>query len=641
MSAIVGFFGLDGRPAETIDLERMVDVLSHRGPDGHAIWLEGAIGLGHRMLWTTPESLHEHQPLHSEDGTLTLVSDARIDNRKELIATLGLSRPSGSLITDAELILAAYQKWGKECPLRLIGDFAFAIWNKSRCELFCARDPIGVKSFYYHRQSDLFTFASEIKALFKISGVPRVLNEERVAELLVLVFEDQASTFYREIYRLPAGHCMTVSALGLRLCRYWKWDPKHELILGSDAEYEEAFRELLTESVRCRLRSTFPVGATLSGGLDSSSITCIARECLRKEPLQTLHTFSAIFPSLPEADLRCIDERSYVQTVLAGGDLVAHEVRADHLNPIGGLEDILWYQDDPLVPFNLYIHLGIYRSAREQGARVLLDGFDGDTAVSHGYERLAELARTLRWSTLLKEAWAVSRRSPDRSFSPWKVLWGYALSPLVPEALQHLWKRIRGQRHPLWDRDSVIAEAFAQRVGLAARLRQLQSGTSNVFKSAQEAHRLSLESSLIAYALELADKAAVAHFLEARYPFFDRRLLEFCLALPAEQKLRAGWSRFILRRAMQGILPPEIQWRTGKANLSPNFYRNLSAMGKETLGRVLLEDRRVVEKFVDMAALNKIYQRYTQYPSNSDAMTLFVTVGLAAWIRQTALVDSG
>jgi asparagine synthase (glutamine-hydrolysing) len=150
-------------------------------------------------------------------------------------------------------------------------------------------------------------------------------------------------------------------------------------------------------------------------------------------------------------------------------------------------------------------------------------------------------------------------------------------------------------------------------------------------------HLQGLESPLIPYALELADKAAAACCLEARYPFFDRRLMEFCLALPAEQKLRSGWNRSLLRRAMQGILPPEVQWRNNKADLSPNFRRNLLTLDRWTVERILAEDEKIIKEFVDVAALDRLYQRYRKSTSNSDSMTLFLAVTFAAWMRQSGI----
>ncbi len=627
MSAIIGFLGLDARPAKTEELQRMVEILAHRGPDGRAIWVEGSVGLGHGMLHTTPESLHERLPFQ-RDG-LVITADARIDNRDELIAVLALNT---SLITDAQLILAAYQKWGEECPARLIGDFAFAIWNEKNRKLFCARDTAGVKSLYYYHGSYLFAFATEIKALLEIKEIPRELHEERVADYLISLFEDRSSTFYRDIFRLPASHCMTVDARGLRMRRYWAFNPEYELVFQSDREYEEAFRELFTESVRCRLRSAFPVGTTLSGGLDSSSIACAARDYFRIKSRGPLHTFSAVFPSLPEADRRRIDERSYMNEVLLGGGFIAHEVRADELSPLGDLERILWHQDDPLVPFNLYLHLGIFRSARAHGVRVVLDGFDGDTTVSHGYERFAELARRFRWLTLLGEARTLSQRFGTRYLPLWKVLWSYAVSPLLPDTLGEFWKRLRGRRSAPWSGDFVIAESFARRVKLAERVRRLQDSKTDSFAGVRQAHLQGLEYPIIPYALELADKAAGGCALEPRYPFFDRRLMEFCLAVPSDQRLRDGWPRSLQRRAMHGILPPKVQWRKSKADLSSNFCRNLLMLDKDTLERVLETEAKAIDEFVNVKALSRLYQRYTRSPTNADAMTLFMAVTLAAWI---------
>ena len=635
MSAITGFLGLDGRPAKEEDLERMVEKLAHRGPDGRSTWLEGPVGLGHCMLHTTPESLDERLPF--ERNGLAITADARIDNRDELIADLALNIGP---ITDSELILAAYRKWHQECPIKLIGDFSFAIWDKNNQELFCARDTAGIKSLYYYHSENLFTFATEIKALLEITEVAYTLNEERVADYLISIFDDQQSTFFRGIFRLPASHCMMVSTHGLRTHRYWALNPEYELVLKSDGEYEEAFRELFTKSVRCRLRSAFPIGTTLSGGLDSSSIACTARDYMMKESQTGLHTFSAIFPSLPEADLHRIDERFYIQEVLKGDGFIAHEVRADQLSPLGNLENVLWHQDDPFVPFNLYMHLGIYRSAHENGVRVLLDGFDGDTTVSHGYERFAELTKQFRWVSLIREARAISKRLGSRYLPLWKVLWVYALSPFIPNALGEFWKRLRGQSCPLWSSDFLISETFARKVNLAERVSQLRINNAGSFKGVRQAHQQSLEYPIIPYTLDLADKAAGSCSLEPRYPFFDRRLVEFCLAIPTDQRLRNGWPRSLQRRAMEGILHPKIQWRKSKADLSPNFCRNLLLLDRNTLERVLEKDAKAIDEFVNGIALSRLYKRYTDSPSTADAMTLFMAVTLAVWMGQRAVFHS-
>jgi asparagine synthase (glutamine-hydrolysing) len=236
VSAIAGIFFLDGRPVDRPVLERMVGSIAHRGPDGEGTWSEGPVGLGHRMLWTTPESLHEELPLVRKSGDLVLTADVRLDNRDELISALGIASRPRQEIGDGELILGAYKKWGERCPEELLGDFAFAIWDQQRQKLFCARDHMGVKPFYYFRSGRIFVFASEIKALLCVAEVPRRLNEVRVADYLVGSFEDKTITFYQEILRLPPAHSMSVSREKASERPYWALDPSREVRLSSDQE---------------------------------------------------------------------------------------------------------------------------------------------------------------------------------------------------------------------------------------------------------------------------------------------------------------------------------------------------------------------------------------------------------------------
>lgn len=280
MSGIAGIYYLDGRPVERTDVERMVDSIAHRGPDDCGVWTDGSVGLGHRMLWTTHESLHEKLPLTNKSGDITITADARIDNRDELFSTLNFNGRPRETIADSEIILAAYEKWGEQCPEKLLGDFSFAIWDKRYHKIYCARDHMGVKPFYYYHSNKVFVFASEIKALLSLTEVPRRLNELMVAYYLISMFEDKEITFYKDILRLPPAHVMELDSEGRRLSQYWSLDPSRELKLSSDDEYAKTFRDIFKEAVHCRLRSAFPIGSMLSGGLDSSSIVCMARQLL-------------------------------------------------------------------------------------------------------------------------------------------------------------------------------------------------------------------------------------------------------------------------------------------------------------------------------------------------------------------------
>jgi asparagine synthase (glutamine-hydrolysing) len=635
VSAIAGIYFLDGRPLDRADLERMTASLAHRGPDGKGVWSGGPVGLGHRMLWTTPESLQEQLPLVSQSGDLVLTADARLDNRDELIAMLALTDCLSGSIPDSSLILAAYETWGEDCPAKLVGDFAFTIWDGRRQRLFCARDHLGVKPFYYHQSERVFVFASEIKGLLSLPEVPRHLNEVKVADHLVQTFEDRMITFYRDIFRLPAAHRMTVGREGARVQPYWSLDPERELRLRSNEEYAERFRELFTETVRCRLRSAFPVGSLLSGGLDSSSIVCTARNLLVEAGDRRLHTFSAIFPSLPESDLRKIDERAFMEAVVAMGEVQPHYVHADRLSPLADVDRIFWHEDEAVLAPNFYMHWALYGAARRQGVRVLLDGIDGDTTVSHGLEYLAELAWKGRWKTLHREATALARKS-SASFSLRRIIWEYGFKPLFPESTWQVWRQLHG--HP-WAGvdDTLINPAFARRIGVASRLQRLRRSEFRTARRARHMHCHGLTVGLLPAALEMADRAAAAFSLEPRYPFFDRRLMEFCLSLPPEQKLHQGWTRVIMRRAMTDVLPAKVQWRIGKANLSPNFDRRLLDLDRALLEDVILCNPQVIEPYVDVPTLRAMYQRCVSGSTGKEVVAVYGAVILALWLRKVML----
>lgn len=637
MSAIIGIYYRDGRPVERAILERMLACVAHRGPDGAGLWFAGPVGLGQHMLWTTPESCREQQPLANRSGEIVLVADARIDNRDEVMERLGLVPRPSAPISDGEVILAAYERWGERCPEYLVGDFAFALWDERHQALVCARDPLGVKPFYYYCSERLLVFGSEIKALFCVPEVPRRIDELGVAYYLTNTFEDREMTLYRQIARLPAAHTLELTSQGRSCRRYWSFDLTREVRLRSDAEYAEAFRELFTEAVRCRLRSAFPIGATLSGGLDSSSVVCMARKLLGAPTDQHLHTFSAIFPGLSVKERRKLDERPYIAAVLAGGGVTPHMLEADRLSPLAELDRVLWHQDEAINAPNLYLHWGLYGAAQQQGVRVFLDGLDGDTTVSHGWGYLAELAWRGRWRTLVAEAAALSQRYPASSLHG--IIWNYGIRPLIPHQAVPVRELVLGRTRPAWFHETAINPVFAQSLGLARRVRALQHDSTRPTRTAREAHWQGLNAAIMPYTLELADRAAGAFALETRYPFFDRRLMEFCLALPPEQKLHQGWTRVVMRRAMAGILPPKVQWRIHKADLSPNFKRRLLECECRQIEQALFHEPHWIAPYVNLPALWAAYQRYASQPAHADqdAFTVYRAVVLSQWLRLSGI----
>jgi asparagine synthase (glutamine-hydrolysing) len=665
VSAICGTFHLDGQSATRDEIAAMSSALAHRGRDGAGIWCGDVVALAHQMLITTPESVSEVQPVVRSQPDLVLVADARIDNRDELLRQLQL--PRGHRSTDSEIILAAYELWGHECVERLIGDFAFAVWDVRAHTLFCARDPMGVKPFYYFRSDRLFAFASELKSLFTLPSLTPTIDPEEVALFIGWSHEERTRTIYRDMLRLPAAHTLVVTPERATLRQYWSADSARDVRFRSDEEYTEAFRDIFGAAVDARLRSAQPIGATLSGGLDSSSIVCMSRR-LRRETASPLHTFSVIFPDLPEKDLRLIDERSFIDAVVQSGGVQPHLIRGDRLSPLRDIRRILWHLDEPYSAPNLYLHWGMFEAANEVGVRVLLDGFDGDSAVSHGFGRLTGLARASKWDALEAEVRAFSAhhgKSPELalgayvlphladlarrgSYVSWfraasdigkrfglshsKLATSYGIRPMLPDSFRDLAQAVRG--------DVTLESSLLQPL-LAEALRRhtKMSNTADCQRvaSEREAHVEGLSQPLYQLTLEIADKSAAAFGIEPRYPFFDRRLIEFCVGLPEEQKFGGGWPRLLFRKAMHGILPPVIQWRTTKANLSPNFHRRFRTVD---VGINEAFDERALSPFVRSDRLREMLARYraaTEHSGmNRQALALFRTAVLGTWLNEVS-----
>lgn len=636
MSAIAGIYYPDGRSVDREALKRMIKILEHRGKDGSGIWHQESVGLAHRLLWTTPESLLENLPLVNESGHYILTADVRIDNRDELISKLGLTDYPTEKITDSQLILSAYEKWGESCPEKLIGDFAFVIWDRHEQKLFGARDNFGVKPFYYYYlPNKTFIFASEIKAILTQSEVPCKLNEEQVFIYLTWLGQNHYSTFYQNILRLPPGHSVTVNKSGINLRCYWSLDPEKEIHMNSDREYAEALQEIFIEAVRCRLRSAFPIGSHLSGGLDSSSITCVARNILLEEQREQLNTFSARFR---EDDPW--DERAFQNTVIAQGNLQPHYLQADVMSPFTDIETVLWHQDEAFRPANLYFDWGMYGLAEKLGIRVMLDGFDGDSTISHGTNYLRELASTGKWLTLIEETteygktWNISRQQVLKVQLKWA--WRYGIAPKVAPAWKQF-KSIYRNIRPLPASPNNKIEGVPLNPDFIKSI-NFSSLEQKRPKTEKERHYKILTDDVLPHCLECTDRTAAAFSVEPRMPFCDRRLLEFCLALPSNQKLHHGWERVVMRRAMEGILPPEIQWRVGKANFAPGLERGLFTYERKRFEYVIMQKPQLIADYFDITSLQESYNRFiARQAIESDVNTLHRAVSLGLALETTNL----
>jgi asparagine synthase (glutamine-hydrolysing) len=556
MSGIAGIWALDGRPVDPASLEKMMHVIRYRGPDGSGSWNAGSIALGHQQLCTTPESLNEHQPLQSQDGNLCLTADARVDNRAELRADLEAHGVRLRIDTDAELILGAYEVWGEDCPVHILGDFAFALWDGRRRQLFCARDPVGARAFYYHHGARTFRFASIPSALFADGTLSREPNTTQMV-LYLLKSSKLEETLDKAVYRLPPAQRLVLRDGRVRTDRYWDADPGRIVRYGSDEEYAEHFLHVFRDAVRVRLRSHAPVGANLSGGLDSSAVVCVAQTLVREgtAPTSGFESYSLVYDGLP------CNERPYIEEVLRAsgvrGYLFPHEEIHAWLDfeRAGSMTDLSYFP-------TLASQAPLFQTARERGARTMLSGVGGDALLNHGQAHLTDLWRQGNLRQLIAQ---VQQDAPELQTSAPSLFLKHCLKATVPGRMKDVLRPLLARllwdsRVPSWINTTTLrhSDLLDGKRLLVSKIRFPSLCQQVIYD--QLVHGWATNNALA----EIQNLGA--HFgIELRHPFYDRRVVEFLLAIPWEQRWHGGLHKRILRAGLAGILPELIRKRKDKA----------------------------------------------------------------------------
>ena len=568
MSGIAGIYQLDGRPVAPERLTRMTSAVAYRGPDRSAQWVEGSVGLAHLAFDTTPEALNETQPLVDRRSSLSVTLDGRVDNRAELLAQLASAGADVRSGTDAEIVLRAYETWGARCATRIIGDFAFVIWDARRRQLVCARDPLGFRPLCYHAGVRAFVFGSEPRQLFEAGALSPEPSEAMIGEYLAGGITSCEETLFEGVRRVPPGHVLIAGQDGIRTHRYWPTDTGRTIAHADDDAYAEELRAIVDEAVRCRLRSHGPVAAELSGGLDSSSVVATAAALSRgagagPEP----ETFSLLFFG------RDCDESTYVRDVTERWNLRSHTLDWSEPGVDSWKETVRRHMDVPTYP-NAAMARPLRALARTRGFRVLLTGNGGDQWLTGSPRLYADLLRGGRLSTLLRE---LRHDGADPAVAlPSFPLLRLGLWPLMPAPVHDLlrWTR-RGRDLPPW-----LGRDFVERVDLRDRLRRPDDGLTFSSLAQRDLFRMST-SGLDVHFAEMDERSASALGVETRHPLMDRRVVEFAMALPGEQRRQRGLSKFVLRRALADRLPASVAQRTAKAEFSHAFPAAFRALGGE------------------------------------------------------------
>ncbi len=589
-----------GRPSQREPVDRMLDELAHRGPDGRGVFAEESVCLGHLRLAIIDLSDAGLEPFASDDDRLQLVFNGEIYNYIELRDEL---RAKGHVFyteTDTEVLLAGYREWGRRCVERFNGMWAFAIWDRERRTLFASRDRLGIKPLYYLLDGSRLAFASEPWVLGS-----RTPNLRAVRDYVEQGYLDQGDeTFFAGVRRLPPAHSFEFGPHGLHVERYWTIEPT-----DPPTDAAEAVRETFLDAVRLQLRADVPVGTCLSGGIDSSAIAvAVAHHGHDHQKTVTAYFDDAGF-----------DERPYAEAVVRRTNADAHWVTFTAGDLVENLPAIVQAQGEPFGSTSICAGWYVMREAKRAGLTVMLDGQGGDELFA-GYRayfgyRLSDLLRSGR----VAEAGAELRAFAHVNGPRWAAV--ALVNPHVPDRVRLAARaRLRGcnslatpELRALPPANGGNGSAFPDRLRRYQQLVLSQRGLPEL--------------------LRYEDRNSMAHSLEARVPLLDHRLVELAFSLPGDELIRRGETKSVLRRAITDLLPPEVAKRRDKLGFVTPEGRFLRAeLG--ALAADVFSSRSFGERgFVDAASAQRRLEAHRR--GGLDAgMELWRVLNFELWARR-------
>ncbi len=596
MSSIFGLVHADAAITPT-DLAPMQASMAYWGADHQGIWWEKNAGLGCLVHHNTPESVFEVLPRVTPQGSV-ITATARLDNRQSLCDLLKIAPADQAITPDSELIHQAYLKWGKDCVQKLVGYWAVAIWHPDSETLWMARDATGHGGLYYTHQNGRFAFASSLKGLLSLPQISRQPNLLEVAHVLTSWPSDGHQTCYEYLSHLPPGQTLTLSPQGLELAQYWDVRDVQPLQLPSSEAYLEAFLEVYTQAVTSQLRSLKPVSATLSGGLDSGSVCALAAREFR-ETQQNL----TVFTHVPLYDTRGFihprrfgDESPFVEANRAFiGNLDVHYLKSETASPLAAIRQKLWINDQPShAAGNFFWMLDLLQTVQTLGFGTLLTGQGGNGTISWG-------GLPVSWLTHLQEG-------------NWDVLWRKVIqaSASPQQTLQRLlppWSQRQASQKsdtPAWSEYSAINLAWAKSIQLDEQM--AATGHDPRFKFSDcISERQSLLRHTICKANTLWQEMGAAFQVEVRDPTLDKRVLEFCLAIPPTEYRHRGTNRALIRRGFAGLLPEQVRLNQTKGLQAADIALRVRDHQAEIAAALTdIESHPLVEQILDIPRMRQI-----------------------------------
>ncbi|MCH1624882.1 asparagine synthase-related protein [Ferdinandcohnia quinoae] len=569
MSAITGIYNLNQEPVSIDHINGIMNSLQKYPANDIQVWNKENVFLGCHAQWITPESVGEQLPYFDHERQLTITADAIIDNRDELCELLNIPTPYRAEITDSELILLAYNRWGDQSPKFLLGDFAFMIWDARKRQFFGARDFSGTRTLYYYNDLQRFAFCTVIKSLLTLPYIKPDLHEGWIAEFLAIPVTvdalDTSTTVYKHINQIPPSHSIKITAESIKLSRYCTVIHGKKLKLKSNGEYEEAFQEVFNKAVKSRLRTYRQVGSHLSGGLDSGSVASYAVSELRKQKKQ-LYTYSYI-PVENFVDwthkTRVANEREYIQsTVDYVGNIKENYLDFEGKSPLSEVDDWL---DTMEMPYKFYENSfwikGIYEIANQHDVGILLNGQRGNWTVSwgHALDYYALLLKRLNWTKLYNEVQLFSKNmgvNKRRTMS-------FVLKKAFP-VIRKIVSPNSDYKLPM-----LINPDFATKTNVFEKLREnginpLGAPLGTVYQIREHQFEQPCYWNLNG---TIGTKLSLRHAIWERDPTNDLRVIEFCLSVPEGQFVQKGIDRSLIRRATVNYLPDNIRLNMRKRGI--------------------------------------------------------------------------
>lgn len=531
------------------EIVKMTDIISHRGPDGFGYYHGNNFSFGHRRLSIIDLTTKGAQPMTYKDRYV-ITYNGEIFNYIELKSELLMKGYEFYTDSDTEVIMAAYDFWGKDCLTHFNGMWAFALYDNQKNVIFCSRDRFGIKPFYYIQYEDKFAFSSEIKQFTVLYEWKPIVNKPRLHDFLSSngIHDHLSETLFKNVYQLRGGEFLEYSLTNYTFT-VSRWYDLGARVKSLSVDFEEAkqrFYELFSDAINLQLRSDVKVGSCLSGGLDSSSIVCMINQLLRQSGKEiNQETISSCFV------YKEVDEQEYIDEVIRKTGVKGHKIFPVFENLFSNIDKIIWHQDEPFGSTSVYAQWTVYEEARNLGMIVMLDGQGADEYLA-GYSNFhlanfRELLLSFKISKLIKSVIHYKKCYKEYYINPYRELVKTVLQRLIPQSfLKGLTSLIKKTR-----KKSVNAIHWLKNENNDRKIDLMFQQKNNV----REESEIQLLCTSLPKLLHHQDRDSMAHSVESRPPFLDYRLVEYVLALPSEYKIKNSVTKYILREALTGVTP--------------------------------------------------------------------------------------